>query len=49
MIFAIRQTFCITQDLHTVNILAIVHKRLRNNVLQSDVSWHDTRFRVGHN
>jgi hypothetical protein len=47
--FAIRQTFCITQDLNTVNILVTDRKLLRRNSLASATRWHDPRFRVGHN
>jgi hypothetical protein len=49
MSFAIRQSFCITQDLDTVNNLHSSHNSLDSNSLQTDVIWHNPRFRVGHN
>lgn len=47
--FAVRQSFCITQDLDTVNNPYSDRNSLADNNLQTIVIWHNPRFRVGHN
>jgi hypothetical protein len=47
--FAVRQSFCITQYLDTVNYLYSLCKSIGGNSLQTNVIWHNPRFRVGHN